>query len=145
MTTLSCIRTLLHPVRRLRQPAQVGTKQFWSTTPPPPEPSSGDDIAASKGSNRTAESYSWNSLVKEVAAENDLSIAKSEQIVHTVFDSIAEVRVDEFYELSLPLACHYSFYFVLSSSTYCYGCRTHKYFVNFSQRYIDVTHEFMFH
>merc|ERR1719491_1701978 len=88
MTSTQSTRTILRTVvRGLNHTVKsTGTRSFWNTS----STSVTSVDATSTADSSPAETYTWKSLVKEVATEHDLSVAQSERIVKTVFDTITE-------------------------------------------------------
>jgi len=88
MMAAKSTRTILHTVvRKLNHTVKSnGTRPFWNT--------SSNSVTSVDATTTTdsspAETYTWKSLVREVATEHDLSVAQSERIVKTVFDTITE-------------------------------------------------------
>merc|ERR1719491_1167391 len=96
-------RSLHHVIWPLIQTTKVKhTRLFWTLNTSSPPLS-----REVTNSSTPSESYTFQSLVEEVATEHDLSVAKSKRIVNTVFDTIAEnlaqkkiVRIKDFGKFS---------------------------------------------
>ena len=84
----------IHQLQRQCKPAALGAKSTRMMSIFGFGSSSSDSQSMSTSAATKKESINKRSIIEEVASTHDLSVAKSERIVNTVFDTIVEAVID---------------------------------------------------